>query len=60
MHKDEVEGAGKKVRGHVKDAIGKATGDDKLRAGGAMDKAEGHIQQGVGKAKDKLRDALKR
>jgi uncharacterized protein YjbJ (UPF0337 family) len=60
MHKDEVEGAGKKARGHVKDAVGRATGDDKLRTGGAMDKAEGQIQQGIGKAKDKLRDALKR
>jgi uncharacterized protein YjbJ (UPF0337 family) len=59
MHKDEIKGAGKQARGHAKDAIGKATGDDKLRTDGALDKAEGRVQQGVGKAKEKLRDALK-
>lgn len=59
MHKDEVEGAAKEVRGNVKDAIGKATGDDKLRADGMADKAEGKIQKGVGKAKEAVRDALK-
>jgi len=47
-------------RGAVKDAIGKATGDEKLRADGAADKAEGAIQKGVGKAKEAVRDALKR
>lgn len=59
MHKDEVKGAAKQARGHVKDAIGKATGDSKLRTDGALDKAEGRVQQEVGKAKEKVRDALK-
>ncbi len=59
MHKDEVKGAGKQARGDIKDAIGRATGDDKLRADGAADKAEGAIQKGVGKAKEAVRDALK-
>ena len=36
-HKDEVKGTAKEARGHVKDAIGKATGDKKLRADGAAD-----------------------
>ncbi len=60
MHKDEVKGAGKEARGHVKDAIGKATGDDKLHVDGAADKAEGQIQKGVGKVKEAARDALKK
>jgi uncharacterized protein YjbJ (UPF0337 family) len=59
MHKDEVKGTAKKLRGDVKDKIGKATGDNKLRADGAADKAEGSLQKGVGKVKDKIRDALK-
>ena len=59
MHKDEVKGAAKQARGHVKDAVGKATGDDKLRVDGAADKAEGAVQKEFGKAKDKARDALK-
>ena len=59
MHKDEVKGAAKQARGHVKDAVGKATGDEKLRADGAMDKAEGAVQKGAGKAKEAVRDVLK-
>ena len=59
MHKDEIKGSAKEARGHVKDAIGKATGDDKLRADGAMDKAEGAVQKGAGKLKEAARDALK-
>ncbi|UCI22533.1 CsbD family protein [Mesorhizobium sp. B2-1-8] len=43
----------------MKDKVGKATGDDKLRADGTADKAEGTLQKGVGKAKDAVRDALK-
>ena len=58
-HKDEVKGAAKEARGHVKDAIGKATGDEKLRAYGAADKAEGKVQKTVGKVKEAARDALK-
>ncbi|WP_041544619.1 MULTISPECIES: CsbD family protein [Chelativorans] len=59
MHKDELKGSAKKMRGTVKDEVGKATGDDKMRAEGKADKAEGSIQKGVGKAKDTVRDALK-
>jgi uncharacterized protein YjbJ (UPF0337 family) len=58
-HKDEIKGAAKEARGHVKDAIGKVTGDDKLRADGAADKVEGAVQKGAGKVKEAARDALK-
>jgi uncharacterized protein YjbJ (UPF0337 family) len=60
MHKDQVEGAAKEARGHVKDAIGKVTGDEKLRVDGAADKAEGAVQKKVGDAKEAVRDALKK
>ena len=60
MHKDEVKGGAKQARGQIKQAIGKATGDSKLRADGAVDKAEGKLQQGVCKAKEKVREALKK
>ncbi len=59
MHKDEVKGAGKEARGHVKDAVGKMTGDEKLRADGAADKVEGKVQKTAGKIKESARDALK-
>ncbi len=59
MHKDEIKGAAKEVRGDVKDAVGKATGDEKLRADGAADKVEGAVQKAAGKVKEAARDALK-
>jgi uncharacterized protein YjbJ (UPF0337 family) len=59
MHKDQVEGAGKQMKGAVKDAAGKMSGDVKLQAEGKMDKAAGQVQSAVGKAKDDARTALK-
>lgn len=60
MHKDEVKGSAKKMTGTVKDKLGKATGDEQMRAEGKADKAEGSVQKGFGKAKETVRDALKR
>ena len=60
MHKDQVDGVGKQVKGAVKDAAGGLTGNERLQAEGKLDKAEGKVQQKVGEAKDNVRDALKR
>jgi uncharacterized protein YjbJ (UPF0337 family) len=57
MDKDRIEGVGKQVKGAVKDAAGKVTGDTKLQAEGKADKAEGKVQNTVGGAKDAVRDA---
>lgn len=59
MHKDEIKGAGNKAKGAVKDAVGKATDNPKLRAEGKTDKVKGHVQEKTGKAKEAVRDALK-
>jgi len=59
MHKDEVKGVGKQVKGAVKDAVGGLTGNEKLQAEGKADKVVGKVQQKVGEAKDATRDALK-
>ncbi|HEY0835381.1 MAG TPA: CsbD family protein [Azospirillum sp.] len=58
MDKDRIEGAGKKMKGSIKEAVGNLTGDEKMRAEGKMDKAEGKVQSTVGGAKDAVRDAL--
>jgi uncharacterized protein YjbJ (UPF0337 family) len=58
MDKDRVEGSAKQVKGTMKDAAGKLTGDAKLQAEGKADKAEGKIQNAVGGAKDSIRDAV--
>jgi len=60
MHKDEVKGVGKQVKGSIKDAVGGLTGNEKLQAEGKADKVVGKVQQKVGEAKDATRDALKR
>jgi uncharacterized protein YjbJ (UPF0337 family) len=58
MDKDRIEGAGKQIKGAVKDAVGKATGDTKLQGEGKADKAEGKVQNTIGGIKDKARDAV--
>ncbi len=60
MDKDRVAGAAKQVKGSVKEAIGKVTGDAKTQAEGAADKTAGKAQSTVGGVKDSARDALKR
>ena len=60
LDKDRIEGAGKQVKGAVKDAAGKLVGDRKLQAEGKADKAVGKVQSEVGKAKDAVRNAVKR
>lgn len=57
MDKDRVDGAGKKVSGSIKEAIGKITGDKKSRVEGKANKAAGEAQNDVGSAKDAVRDA---
>lgn len=57
MDKDRVDGAGKQVKGALKDAAGKLTGDVKLQAEGKVEKAVGQAQSAVGKAKDDIRNA---
>ena len=58
VDKDRIAGAAKQVKGAVKDAAGKVTGDSKLQGEGKADKAEGKIQNTVGGIKDKVRDAV--
>jgi uncharacterized protein YjbJ (UPF0337 family) len=55
MDKDRIEGSAKQMKGSVKDAVGKVTGDTKLQSEGKSDKVEGKIQNAVGGFKDALR-----
>ena len=55
MDKDRVDGAAQKAKGSIKDAVGKVTGDSKLRAEGKADKAAGSIKNAIGGAKDAIR-----
>jgi uncharacterized protein YjbJ (UPF0337 family) len=58
MDKDRIEGSATQAKGAIKEAIGKVTGDAKLKSEGAADKAAGKIQNAVGGAKDAVRQAV--
>ena len=60
MDKVRIAGSAKQVKGSVKEAIGKVTGDTKTQAEGAAEKAAGMVQNTVGGGKDAARDALKK
>lgn len=53
---DRIEGAAKNIGGKIKEAAGKVTGDEKLKAEGRADQVEGKVQNAVGGLKDTLRD----
>ena len=55
MDKDRVAGSAKQIEGALKEAVGKATGDAKLKTSGKADKVEGKIQNTAGSIKDTLR-----
>jgi uncharacterized protein YjbJ (UPF0337 family) len=46
------------VKGAVKDAAGKLTGDAKLQAEGKMDKAKGAVHNAVGDVKEETHAAV--
>ena len=58
MDKDRIEGAGKNIKGKIKEGVGKMTGDSKTQAEGQADQAEGKVQNTVGGLKDKAREVL--
>ena len=60
MSKNRMDGARKKVAGGAKEAIGKALGNRKLQAKGAVEKAVGSAQNALGKAQDKFGKAIKK
>jgi uncharacterized protein YjbJ (UPF0337 family) len=56
VDKDRIKGAGKRIKGAIKEGIGKVTGDAKLEGEGKADKAAGKIQNTAGGIKDKVRE----
>ena len=57
MSKEGIEGATQKGVGAIKEGIGKAVGNDRLRAEGMADKAIGSTKEAIGKAKDAVHKA---
>jgi uncharacterized protein YjbJ (UPF0337 family) len=55
MDKDRVAGSAKNIGGKVKEAAGKATGDEKMKADGKADQVKGKVQNIAGGVKDALK-----
>ena len=56
MDKDRVIGSAKVVKGKIKEAVGKAVGDAKLKSEGKAGQIEGKIQNAVGGIKDVIKE----
>ncbi|AZE74598.1 hypothetical protein C4K00_4396 [Pseudomonas synxantha] len=52
---DKVKGMANEAVGNVKQGVGKATDNDKLRAEGVVQEKKGEAQQAVGKTKDAVK-----
>ena len=59
MSKTGIEGGIQKSVGSVKEAAGKATGNEKLEAQGLADRAVGSAKEGAGKVEDAINKATK-
>lgn len=59
MDKDRIKGSVNQVAGRIKEATGRAIGDQKLEADGKADQVTGKIQNAVGSMKDTAREIIK-
>jgi uncharacterized protein YjbJ (UPF0337 family) len=57
MNNEHVKGAADKAKGAVKDTVGKATGNDRMRAEGQYDKVKGDAHKVAGDVKDAVKKA---
>ena len=55
MNEDRLKGSMKEAKGNIKEAAGKALGDEKLKREGQADQVEGKVQNAVGGIKDALK-----
>ncbi|EDZ99215.1 CsbD family protein [Burkholderia sp. H160] len=59
MNRNLVEGTAKELKGSVKEAIGKVTGNRAKQAEGAAEKIAGRIQARIGAEADEVRERVK-
>ena len=58
MDNDRIKGAAKEVKGSIKEAVGKVTGNRETEHEGIAEKVVGKVQRKIGEAKDDVREAL--
>ena len=60
MDLDRIKGAGHEIKGALKEAAGKVTGNKKDQVKGNVEKNVGTAQREAGEVKDDIRDTLKK
>lgn len=60
MNEDRIKGALKEAQGNIKEATGKAVGNEKLKREGQVERVEGKAQNMVGQLKDAFKGNLTR
>ena len=55
---DKVKGLANEAVGNIKQGVGKATDNDKMRAEGKVQEKKGEAQQAVGNAKDAVKKGV--
>ena len=58
VDKNEIKGGAKEVGGKIKEAAGRAVGNERLEAEGEVDQVEGKTQKNYGKVKDAVKDQI--
>jgi uncharacterized protein YjbJ (UPF0337 family) len=56
----ELKGTGQKVKGVAQEIVGRATGNDDLRARGEGNQVGGHVRSRIGEAGRKIGTAIER
>ncbi len=59
MNEDQVKGRVENVKGHIKEAVGKVVGNERLEAEGEADQVAGKTQATYGDVKEDVKDAVK-
>ena len=60
MAREHDKGDADKLKGGIKEAAGKLTGDRELEGQGKGDQAKGNLKKAVGSVKDAFRDATRK
>ncbi|WP_336487579.1 CsbD family protein [Methylobacterium nigriterrae] len=55
MNDDRIEGSATNMGGKLKEGVGRATGDEKLKNEGLADQIKGKVQNAIGGIKDALK-----
>lgn len=59
VDENQIKGGAKEMGGKIKEAAGRAVGNERLEAEGEVDQVEGKTQKNYGKVKDAVKDQLR-